>query len=341
MDRIVIFRTDRIGEVLLSTVSIDAVKRAEPGALVSFVTSGYSKPLLDSRSDLQEVMVFEPGSHVFREAVRLAGMLRKRKFDAAIVLNPHKVLHLGCFLAGIPVRAGLSRKWGFLLTRSTADERDKGQKHEVEYTLDILATLGFHNGGNISPRLVATARGTARMLKALEKAGGGKGPFVAIHVSSSNPAKVWPAEKFARLIRSIKDKFGMDILVLGSEDEKAYVREIIEMSGPGAIDLAGVLDLDMLAALLARATVFIGNDAGPMHMAAASGVPVISIFRQDPRGAGPNRWRPWGEEHVVFHETVSGDPMCIERLGNAYKWAAEIGPDEVSDMCGELLLRKR
>ena len=157
---IVLIRTDRIGEVLLSTVAVDAIREWYPKARISFVTSAYSMPLLEDREDVEEVIAFETMSRgpALCRAMCLAGALKARRFDTAIIFNPHKALHLGCFLAGIPRRIGYGRKWGGLLTETIEDHRDKGEKHETEYDMDLVRLLGV-KGPAPAPRLpISTVR---------------------------------------------------------------------------------------------------------------------------------------------------------------------------------------
>lgn len=314
--KVVILRTDRIGEVLLSTVAVDAVKRSFPGGEISFVTSAYSKPLLDGRDDIKEVMLVDTmrSGGTFKRAFFLARLLSGKKFDTAIILNPHKSLNLGCFLSGIPRRVGYDRKWSFLLTDRMKDDRNEGLKHEVEYTMEILRLLGVE-GEALSPRLCVKSGDEAYVAGLLTGKGVKKDkPLVVVHPGSSNKAKLWPMERYAELVKKIKVETGAAVALIGGKEERGLVERIIKLSASDALNLAGDLKLGQLAALIKRAGLFIGNDAGPMHMAAALGVRVIAIFGRNIPGAGPARWRPWGEGHVVFHQTPGcspcGDTAC-------------------------------
>ena len=318
---IVIFRTDRIGEVLLSTVAVDAVKYRYPQARVTFVTSEYSRGIVDGRDDIDEVLTagtMEKGGW-FKKAVRLSALLEKKRFDVSLVLNPHKILHLACFLAGIPRRLGYDRKWGFFLNEKIPDQRERGEKHEIEYTMDLLRLLGIE-GKAPAPRLQVNSEAG----KVIEKLLSAKGiaadmPLICVHPGSSNPAKVWPHERYAELIRRLKEEAGCDVAVLGGKEETGLTGKILTEAGTDALDFAGMLDLKELAALIKRSELFIGNDTGTMHMAAALDVPVIAIFGRNIPGVSPARWRPWGDKHVVFHEDPGCDPCYDTACPYDYK----------------------
>jgi len=339
---IVLIRTDRIGEVLLSTVAVDVIKKRFPNAKFTFITSGYSRPLLEDRKDIAEVLTFETmkkANPVFK-AFQLTSMLRKRHFDIAVVFNPHKALHMACFLAGIPIRVGYDRKWGVFLNRKIEDERDKGEKHEIEYTMDLLRLLGIEET-SASPSLPVSEVSEKELENITEKIGMEfNKPLIIIHPGSSNAVKIWPIERYVELIRRIKQKTTCYIVLIGSREEKDLSARMAFESGVKVINLTGALDLKQLAALLKRASLFIGNDSGPMHMAAALDVPVIAIFGRNIPGVSPTRWRPWGIKHIVFHEDSGCFPCYDAECPYEYKCIRAVTVDAVFEAVQKIMTEK-
>ena len=310
---LVILRTDRNGKVLLSTVAIDAVKDQFPNVEISFVTSTYSKSLLEDRDNVKEIFTFDifKEKGIFWNAIALAKKLKAAKFDTSVTLNPHKVLHLACFFAGIPLRIGYDRKWGFLLNKKIRDKRDEGKKHEIEYTYDLLALLGVTKPVK-GPYLPVNKKAEESLAGILT----GKGIFsdkkmIVIHPGSSNPSKIWSWRNYVELIKRIKKNIYSNVVLVGSEQEKDISGKIMENSGEDVKDLTGCLDIKELIAFLRRCDVFIGNDTGPMHMAAAVGIPVVAIFGRNIPGVSPVRWRPWGDKNIVLYRTMGCDP-CLD-----------------------------
>ena len=112
---------------------------------------------------------------------------------------------------------------------------------------------------------------------------------------------------------------GCDVAILGDKKEKDLAESVIFKSGVDAINLSGALTLKQLAAFLKKAVLFIGNDTGPMHMAAALDVPVIAIFGRNQPGVSPSRWRPIGHSNVVFHEDSGCFPCYDTECPYEYK----------------------
>ena len=138
--RVLIVRLDRIGDVLLSTPVIKAVRDVCPDGYIAFMARRYTKDILEGNPYLDEVIVYDKTGRE-RGLVRNLSFirsLRRKKFDIALILHPTKRTHLLVSLAGIPETVGYNKKWGFLLTTKIPHRKQHGLKHEIDYTLDIL-----------------------------------------------------------------------------------------------------------------------------------------------------------------------------------------------------------
>jgi lipopolysaccharide heptosyltransferase II len=339
-ENIVIFRTDRIGEVLLSTVVVEALKKHSPDDAISFITSEYSKPMLEGRRDIENILTVDTFSKkkcVFR-AIKLARILRRYQFDMAIILNPHKMLHLACFLAGIPTRLGYDRKWGFLLTKKMVDERNDGNKHETEYAMDLLKEIGL-NVPTPKPKLFVDSKAEIIVDDFIKEYNleSEKRPLVVMHPGSSNSAKIWPEKRYIELVKALKAAANCCIVMVGDANDREFAGKVIEQTGINVFNTSGMFDLKELIAFLRRADLYIGSDTGPMHMAAAVGVPVIAIFGRKIPGVSPKRWGPCGEGHVILHKPcksgVCDDTICEY----GYKCLENITAEEVCEAALKIL----
>ncbi len=306
IQRIAIIRTDRIGEVLLSTPVAEALYKRFPGAKIDFVTSSYSSDIVSGRPDIDKVIIFDTFSKRLPiwSAVNLANKLKTGDFDMAIILNPHKVLHLGCFLAGIPIRVGFNRKWPFLLTHKIDDNRDSAGMHEVEYNLELLRIIDIYTD-KISPSMPITSESSLYVDGILNQAGIKSGnKIVAIHPGSSNTKKQWGIGNFKKIAEVLSETDKIDIVVIGDRSEKHLGAEIVSGRSKNVYDMTGLFTIKQLAAFLKRADLLITNDNGPMHIAAAVGTKVVAIFNKSVPGSNPVRWGPYGEGHTIFYNPL-------------------------------------
>jgi len=338
MKRILIVRTDRIGDVVLSTPVIKAVREALPGAFVAMLVSPYTRDIVDGNPYLNEVIALDKKKFKgLLGSARFSGVLRKKSFDTAIVLHPMVRIHIILWLAGIRNRVGLNKKWGFLLTRRIAHTKQLGGKHEADYNLDILRLVGIEPKGRelLVPVKEENRLKIKRILKENELEDGSG--FVVVHPGASCPSKRWPSERFAMVADEIINRFHKKIVIIASTNNKDFSRKMREKTENAVLDLSGSLSVGELAALLEKSKLLISNDSGPVHIAVALGVPVVAIFGRNQPGLSSKRWGPIGKNDIVLHKDVG----CIECLAHncalGFKCLTAIEPNKVVEAAGKLL----
>ncbi len=338
--RILIVRTDRIGDVLLSTPVIKAMRDSYPNAYIAMVISPYAKDIVEGNPYLDEVIIYDKdGKHKsLRRSIKFAHNLKKKRFDLSLILHPTNRAHLITFFAGIPKRIGYNRKLGFLLTDKIKHIKQFGEKHELEYNLDLVRYLGIEPKDKdlfipLKPESEVWIEDIFRQegIKETDK-------LLAIHPGASCPSKIWPNERFAEAADRLIEKYGFKVLVVaGPKDIKISEAVMRNMQHP-AINLAGKTSVSQLASLLKRTQLFISNDSGPVHIAFAAGTPVISIFGRNQKGLSPKRWGPLGKKDKVLHKEVG----CIECLAHnctkEFVCLKAIAVDDVIDAADSILV---
>ena len=337
--RILVSRTDRIGDVLLSTPVIKALRDAYPQAYIAMMVSPYAGLVVEGNPDLDSVIIYDKaGKHKnWFATARFARYLKKKKFDLAIILHPTNRAHLLTFFAGIAKRVGYDRKLGNLLTDRLKHEKQLGAKHEAEYNLDLLRYLGINCG---RPQLhmpikQESERWAAELLKVNDI--GAVDKLLGIHPAASCPSKIWPPERFAEVADRLSQKYGFKtVIVAGPRDtEKAKIMQ--EHMRTPALNLAGKVSVSQLASILKRCDLFISNDSGPVHIATAVATPVISIFGRAQIGLGPMRWGPLGQKDKYLHK----DAGCITCLAHncvrGFACLKSISVDDVIAAADEVL----
>ncbi|NQT46687.1 MAG: lipopolysaccharide heptosyltransferase II [Candidatus Omnitrophica bacterium] len=339
--KIIIFRTDRIGDLLLTMPAVSALKQRFPGSKITMVISSQTKDLVGSNPDVDDVIVLD-GARMrgLKEIFIFAKSLRKERFDLAVVFNPSKSFNLAIFLAGIPNRLGWDRKWPFLLTNRVKDEKSKGEKHEIEYNLDLVRSIGVAPGA-ISIFVPETDQSRLRIKNLLQENGiSDTDDLIAMHPFSTNPAKLWPMDRFAAAADILYKTKGVRVLLIGDTESVKKSRGIRHIFEHEIIDLTGKIALEDLPSLFKRSRLLISNDSGPMHIAAAVGTPVVAIFGRNLPGVGPKRWGPHGRGHIILHK----DPGCKvcedNRCPIDYRCMKDITVQDVVDASLEIMERE-
>ena len=312
--RILIARTDRIGDVLLSTPVIKALRDNYPGAYIAMMVSPYAKDIVEGNPYLDEVIIYDKDNkhRTWGMSIKFALNLKKKKFDLAIVLHPTNRVHLVTFFAGIPKRVGYDRKMGFLLTDRRKHSKQLGEKHELEYSLDLVRYLGIEPKDKIL--FMPIRPESEKWVDELFKIEGIKrtDKLLAIHPGASCPSKIWPSERFAETADRLTEKYSFKVLVIAGPKDMHAAQEVLKNMRHPALNLAGKISVSQLASVLKRCQLFISNDSGPVHIASAVGTPVISIFGRNQKGLSPLRWGPVGERDKILHKEVG----CIECLAH-------------------------
>lgn len=342
MKRILIVRTDRIGDVALSTPAVKAVRKAYPDSFIAMMVAPHAREIVEGNPYLNEVIVFDKKKFKgLFGSIRFSVRLRKENFDTAVVLHPTKRVHIILWLAGIEKRVGFDKKCGFLLTEKIPHTKQFGQKHEIEYNLDVLKLIGIDT---IDMELFVPVKVENRLkieniLK--ENDFGDNEEFVVIHPGASCPSKRWPAKRFARVADEIINKFHKKVIMIAGANDKDFGEKTREAMEEEALDLSGDLSVGELAALLEKARLLISNDSGPVHIAVALGVPVVAIFGRNQPGLSFKRWGPVGKDDIIIHRDVG----CIECLAHncklGFKCLMAIESDEVIEAAGKLLEWRR
>jgi lipopolysaccharide heptosyltransferase II len=340
--RILVVRTDRIGkigrsarycglgEALLNIPAIRAIKR-HFNSSITVLANPVVRELLAGSPEINRILTFDEekwNKSIFTR-LRLLWQIRKMKFDLAIIFNPTKRFHILAYIAGIRFRLGYARKWDFLLTHKIEDKKSLGEKHEVEYNLDLVRSIGADTDErNIA---ITIEKEDTRFVEdlLLKCAITAQDLLIAIHPHSSNPAKSWPKENFASVADGLHLRFSAKVAVIGAAEEGDAVMELISFAEYPPINLSGKLTLKQLAAFFQRCALLISNDSGPVHIAAAVAVPTVVIFGRNIPGVSPRRWGPWDNENIILHKHPGCSP-CLDRACiSSFKCLTLTSPEEV------------
>lgn len=311
--RILITRTDRLGDLVLSTPVFEALRRCFPGAHLACLTLLENRAVVEGNPHLNEIILYDKrGSEKgWWGNLCFARRLKRKCFEAVVHLHPTNRMHWIGWLAGIPVRIGYQKKNAWTLTHSIGDKKHEGTKHESEYNFDLLKFLGVETPAAITPHFPLHEKDRASLRLLLRNLGfDPERPYAVMNPSASCPSKIWPAERFARLADELKEKFGLEMALIGSRADRTFAVRVKEFAESRVTDLGGKLSLGMLGWFLKGSRLLVSNDSGPVHVARALGTPVLSIFGRNLAGLSPRRWGPLGDSARVIHKEVAC-PVCL------------------------------
>jgi ADP-heptose:LPS heptosyltransferase len=333
--KIILFRTDRLGDLILSLPVVEALKARLPETRIDLATAPVTASLAGLQPNVSNVLPhLAPGS---AEPLRIARILASRGYQAAIHLYPRPILALATFLARIPVRVGTAfRFYSPLFNRRVRIHRSEMVLHERDLNLRLIESLGIPCGEPLSGiRIPEGTREQIRRLLNRADARFSDGPWVVLHPGSGGSSLNWPAEHYAALGSRLVSA-GIPVVLTGTEADRPVVEQVHRNLGDRALNLCARLDLPHLAALLSLAPLTVSNSTGPLHLADALGGRVIGLYSRH-FYASPRRWGPYGQPENVFLPAGKPCPRCTTDRCREYNCLASIRPEAVLEKARDLL----
>ncbi len=300
--RFLLIRPDRVGDVVLMTPLIRAIRETYPASYIAALVRPYTEAVLQGNPHLDRVIADDETGEDrgWRGFASLVSVLRKEHFRVSLMLLPTRRHALMTLLAGIPLRIGVGRKPYEVLTGSkpVGRNRDHPVRHEADYCMDLGRAVGVECANPI-PEIFLDRQERESGLRRIGVSAREVGPLIGIHPGSGHSSPNWDASRYASLAAGLVRDPNARIVVTGRDSEIEIARAIENRVGRGVINLAGRLSLRELMEVIASYDVMVSSSTGPMHLAAALGVPCVSLFC--PRTACcPGRWGPLGPGHRVL-----------------------------------------
>jgi ADP-heptose:LPS heptosyltransferase len=351
--RILAVRLDNLGDVLVTTPAIHALKTGLPTAEITLLASPVGAQVGRLNPDLTGVIVHEAPwvdpwqrlPHDSGRERRTMEAIRSQAFDAAVIFTSFRQSSLPaaylCYLADIPLRLASSIDGpGSLLT--TRHHHAGRLMHEVERGLDLVGAVGFEPAELDLVLQVpdAAAQCVDRWISTTvnRRPLGPIGPLVVVHPGCSMPARTSPPEQFAEIVTHLIDEMNATVVLTGSAEERALVEMVMSMVPAelhqAVLPTAGVWSFDQLCALIQSADLAVTNNTGPMHIAAAVKTPVIVLFAlTNP----PEQWGPWRVPHRLLYREVPCR-LCYSRTcPHNQECVRLVSVEEVLDAASPLL----
>ena len=306
LQNILVVRTDRIGDVILTLPTVEALKSNFPNAHVTMLVSSYTSTLVEGIADT--LLYSRDGKS--RPFFEMLVELRQARFDTAVVAYPRFRIALLLWLAGIPVRIGTGYRWySFLFNRKVYEHRKTVEKHEAEYNLSLLKGLGCELPSKLEVKISISEQERKTASDVRKSIGiSDVDNLVLLHPGSGGSAHDWKPKNFAQLAAELKKK-EFCVVITGGRTETELVYSVAKDAGNGVKSFISNLSLKEFAAFIQTAKLFIANSTGPLHLAAAVGTPVIGLF-SPVRVMSPKRWGPLIDKKEIFVPDPAICPRC-------------------------------
>ncbi len=333
--RILVKEVNWLGDLVMSTPALRAIRRAWPGAHLAVLIKKELASFFDGARWLDEVIPYSVGRGLsgFFDRRRIVGEIRSRRFDLGVLFPSSFESALWIAMAGIRRRAGfVADARGAMLTLKAPPPREAVTGHQVNYWLAMVRATGVcvadTRADDFSIDVHGPHRERMREWLAANRKRRGRPVFAIAPAAAYGPAKEWPAESYGALIDLLARREDAEVVLIGAASERAKCEEVAAASKSGAMIAAGHTNVGELIALLSICDGFIGNDSGSMHMAGALGIPTVAIFGS----TNPVRTGPMGPKTRVIYHQLECSPCLARtcRFGH-YHCLTQIDPAELAD----------
>lgn len=328
--RILVVRTDRVGDVVLATPLIRALRKTFPDAYLAALVRPYTRDVLLHNPHLDDILIDDPDrAHAGRPGFwKQVGMLRSRKFDTALLLLPTERMAWMLFAAGIRTRIGVGTKLYEVLTfmRTVSRHKYKPLRHEADYCLDLGRAIGVRTGDLAVELFLTEAERQTAAARLRDRGVVHPGTtLIGMHPGSGKSAPNWRIERYVELAGALLERYpAAHIVVTGSEGERDFSRSFGTLQSDRLTDLIGALTLRELTGVISRYALLVSASTGPMHIAAGLRVPTLSLFCPL-TACSPRLWGPQGNRAEVLlpsdgycQSQCPGDPHICQFEGGIH-----------------------
>jgi lipopolysaccharide heptosyltransferase II len=338
-------RLDALGDVLMCTPALRALRQAGAGRRLTLLSSHSGVAVAPFIDELDAAIAY-PAPWMKSSAVHDAqadaaciNALAAQRFDGAVIFTSYSQSALPaamlCYLAGIPLRLAHCRENPYQLLTDWIPDPEPGAmlRHEVRRQLDLVAAIGGSAAATALSFRVREQDIASVRSRLVDAAIDPRRPFILLHPGASAPSRRYPAERWIEVIRVLAARGAGALVLSGSGDELALLEQIRAGCGVAVHSLAGQLDLGQMGAAIRLASVMVSNNTGPAHMAAAIGTPLVDLYAL----TNPQH-TPWQVEHrVLFHDVACR--FCYKSVcpQGHHDCLAKVDPLQVADAVCALL----
>ena len=329
--KILLIRLRRIGDVILTTPAISALRQGYPTASISNIIERPYRELVEENPNLDKVIVLEKKQSL-RDFLKLIRLIRKEKYDVVLDFHGGPRASLITLFSKAKLKVGYKIKYkNFIYNIKLPRSPKEGFFHSVENHINLVKALGV-DVKSLPPLYLPQARKTEveKVKKFIEENSLGGSKIITIHISAGNKFRSWGMDNLVQLTNLLAQRPDVKIILLGTSEDQNAEEEILKKSTASPLSLVGRLNLREAKELISHSSLFVGPDSGPMHIAASTSTPIVALF-------GPNLPAfnaPWQAKAFVVEKELGCRP-CKQRncIHEDFRCLQSIEPEEVYQAC--------
>ena len=316
---IVIIRTDKLGDMILTLPMVKAIKGINPSCKVHIIAKKYTEPILRYSS---KNINYEFEYHFVDDVNTLKIILNTINPEVIFYPRPRLDESLSGFFSSAKLRIGTGyRYYSFLYNHKVYEHRKIGAKNEAEYNISLIENVyGEKIPNNLEDSGLLNIKIPNDELKEFKTKIKSMGinlkkPPILIHPATGGSAKEWHPKNFGKLAKKLTKEFGNDIIITGTEEETLQCKQV-EVECVYSKNLCGKLDLSEMIKLISLSSILVANSTGVLHIAAAAGIPVVGLYPNSPN-IGPKRWSPFVEnpdKKIILSPPIIDDEILRDDL---------------------------
>lgn len=336
LSRILLIRLRRIGDVVMTTPAVAALKEALPRASLSYVIEEPYRRLVEGHPLLDKVIVVPSGQSLaaFLRSVR---QIRKEQYDIVIDFHGGPRAFLLALFSGAKVKVGYDLKYkGFIYDIRVPRTRRDERFHSVESHAGLVKAMGIPLREPLPPLFLPQPRKEEKekIVNFWAENGLESARVITLHISAGNEFRDWGAQNLIELANMLARPPGIRIILVGSAEDREREEEILAKIQAPVLSLVGRANLSELQEVIRRSALFVGPDSGPMHIAAATATPIVALFGP----TLPANFAPWRAQAILIEKELECRP-CKQRrcLTEDFRCLRNIQPAEVFEACLKVL----
>ncbi|MDH4100145.1 MAG: lipopolysaccharide heptosyltransferase II [Nitrospirota bacterium] len=330
--RFLVISTTAIGDTLLATPAMRALKETYPGSYVAVLAHKGRMDILKGNPHVDELISFEKG---WIPLWQMGQGLKRRGFNVVLIFHGNDPWTLPvAWLSGAPEIVGYREDTEFdsFLTRIISMPAEGS--HAIDRRLALSRAVGADTKDRkLVLRLTESERASTDDLLSMLEIDRNR-PLVGLQPGAARPYKCWPLERFAELGRRLVEELGAQVVITGSPQEAAMADRLKKMIGEGAASAAGRTEIRGMGVLMEQMAAYVTNDTGPMHMAFALGTPTVALFcPSDAASLGPSAEQ---EKHRMLSKPLTCTPCITKRCTDPF-CMEQFSVDEVAEAVRQLM----